>query len=89
MVHNSQSFLLDVFALDIQRARDHGLATYGIQRDDFELEDLGNDFSSFGRKGEKLRRIYRSTWRMDAIVGVMAEPPVGNSILGEVGTNLM
>ena len=36
-MNGGDSFIFDVFALDIQRGRDHGLVTWGQIREDFEI----------------------------------------------------
>ena len=68
---NGVSFLIDILSLDIQRGRDHGLLSYGGMRDDFDLSDLGTDFSSFGPLADDLKDLYGDTNNMDLIIGIM------------------
>lgn len=82
----------DLFAIDVQRGRDHGVAPYykyylsckGVTVNDWR--DLRHDFS--GEHLDMLKLIYESVFDMDLVTGVMMEKKV-NRIMGAVGRCIM
>ncbi len=82
---------MDLVSLDIQRGRDHGLPTYGQMRQALSMTELP-DFSTFtatqGQK-QKLDEFYTHPNNLDLFLGILGEPDVANSALGEVGTQVV
>lgn len=81
----------DLYSRNIQRNRDHELPTYGQIRDEFGLDSIDDNFVGFlgNDKDAELEDIYESPDNMDLWVGIIAEPRVNNSILGDVGTKIV
>ncbi|XP_039283319.1 peroxidase [Nilaparvata lugens] len=79
-------FGLDLFALNIQRGRDHGLPPYNDWREVCALpravswEDLARYIDT--QSVQKLRSIYGSVDEIDLFSGAVAEKPTGSAILG-------
>jgi len=74
----------DLFALNVQRGRDHGLASYNQARRSLGLKRRGrySAISSDRQVNATLASLYRSVDDIDAWVGVLAEHPVRGSLLG-------
>ena len=79
-----------VYSMDIQRGRDHGLPTYGVVAEELGLGAV-NAFAGFTDDSTingKLEELYGNPNQLDLIVGIFAEKPKANSILGKVGTHI-
>jgi len=74
----------DLAALNIQRGRDHGLATYYEARIIFGLEPPRSfaDITSNAQVAARLERLYGQVKKVDLWVGGLAEDHVGGSQLG-------
>lgn len=76
---------MDLVALNIQRARDHGIPGYNTLRELCGLS-RARSFSDFNqmsqRNSQKLSRMYRSVDDVDLFVGMLSEFPQSDSILG-------
>ena len=77
-------FKTDLFSLNVQRGRDHQLPSYNGARAALNLPPK-TDFTDF----PKLEAFYNHPNDIDLWVGILGEPRVGNSILGEVGTRIV
>lgn len=76
----------DLTALNIQRGRDHGLASYNDAREAFGLSRVNSftDISSVSDVVADLQDIYNSVDEIDLWIGGLAEDPVSGSQLGEL-----
>ena len=76
---------IDVCAMDIQRGRDRGLTDYNSVRVELGLERHLNwsDLTSDENISQQLSEIFDDIDKMDAIIGVLSEPRLANSTLGE------
>jgi hypothetical protein len=83
---------LDLMALDIQRARDHGMASYNDMREAFGLKPVKNFRQITKNKvyQQQLKKLYGSVDAIDAFVGMLSEDhrhgsvgPLANAILRE------
>jgi len=86
-----KTVLVDVISLDVQRGRDHGLPTYGQIREDLAQYGISpissfDGFTPDAAKNQQLEDLYGTPNNMDLIIGILGEPNVENSNLGEVGT---
>ncbi|XP_055955632.1 peroxidase-like protein 3 [Patella vulgata] len=74
---------LDLFSLNIQRGRDHGLGSFNDYRRECNLQPA-TSFSSdiFGSCSQSLKDVYASVDDIDLFVGGMCEPPEEDAILG-------
>jgi hypothetical protein len=75
---------LDLFATDIQRARDHGLADYNSMRAAYGLPVLSTfaDVTSDPALQVKLHALYGDVNNMDALVGMLAEDHLPDAAVG-------
>ena len=81
------NFGMDLMALNIQRGRDHGLATYGDLRDICGLQRAKSfddipDHQISQQIVQRLRQVYRSVDDIDLFVGGLAERPRRGTLLG-------
>ncbi|XP_047500198.1 chorion peroxidase-like [Penaeus chinensis] len=79
-------FGLDLVALNIQRGRDHGIASYTAIRNSCELSPV-HDFSDLSGKMDddviaKLKDVYRHVDDIDLFIGGMAEHPIEGGVVG-------
>ncbi|NP_001164313.1 peroxidase precursor [Tribolium castaneum] len=80
------AFGFDIFSLDIQRGRDHGLPPYTSYRtlcglpEVSQFKDLSDVMSP--EVIESLSRVYNSPRDIDLIAGGIAEKPAGDSLFG-------
>ena len=76
----------DLASLNIQRARDHGIADYNTVREAYGLPRNENfsDISSDSEVQRRLKEAYGTTENIDVWVGGLAEYPKGDSMLGEL-----
>ena len=76
----------DLASLNIQRGRDHGLASYNDARRDLGLEPAADfsDVSSDPATAAALAGAYESVEDIDLWVGGLAEDPVPGSMVGEL-----
>lgn len=76
---------MDLASINIQRGRDHGLPDLNTLRESFGLKP----FSSFEELtgdpilADKLKSVYPKIENVDPWVGMLCEPPVENSAVGE------
>ncbi|KAK3881472.1 hypothetical protein Pcinc_014084 [Petrolisthes cinctipes] len=86
LFRGSQSFGLDLVALNIQRGRDHGLASYITVREacGFSRVATFDDLVPFmvSKSLESLRKIYKRVEDIELFVGGVSEKPVAG---GQVG----
>lgn len=78
---------LDLFSLNIQRARDHGLASYNDCRVYYGLSRV-NTFEEINPDPEIARRLrlaYQTPDNVELFVGIIAEVPVSGGVVGELG----
>ena len=76
----------DLFAINLQRARLHGLADYNTIRESFGLQKVSNfaDITSDGELQDKLEDIYEGDVNnIDAFVGLLAEDHLDGAAVGE------
>ena len=90
---NNRSFRLDLFSLNIQRGRDHGLSGYNQVRRSFGLRPVRN-FSEIIPADDietsiKLEHTYGSPEKLDLWVGILAEKAVDGGIMGELGAKII
>ena len=78
---------LDLCALDIIRARDHGIPDYNSIREEIGLLPV-MEFDEINSDQEVIRRLsqtYRNVNELDPIIGILAEEHLEDSTLGETG----
>ncbi len=82
---------LDLGSLNIQRARDHGIASYNDMREALGLERKASfdDISSDPQVNARLASVYVSVDDIDAWVGGLAEDPVGGGQVGELFSTVL
>ncbi len=76
----------DLFAINLQRARLHGLADYNTIRESFGLQKVSSfaDITSDGELQTKLEEIYEGDVNnIDAFVGLLAEDHLDGAAVGE------
>ena len=75
----------DLFALNIQRGRDHGLSDYNTIRESFGLARVTrfSDITSDLDNQEALEELYGDVDNIDAFVGMLAEDHVPGGSVGE------
>jgi hypothetical protein len=75
---------LDLFATDIQRARDHGLADYNSMRAAYGLPVLNSfaEVTSDPVLQSKLQDLYGDVNNMDALIGMLAEDHLPGAAVG-------
>ncbi|XP_063594720.1 chorion peroxidase-like [Penaeus indicus] len=79
-------FGLDLVALNLQRGRDHGIASYTAVRNSCELSPI-RDFDDLSGKMDddviaKLKDVYRHVDDIDLFIGGMAEHPMEGGVVG-------
>ena len=77
---------LDLAAINIQRGRDLGVASYNDLREALGLERAESfaDVTSDAELAQTLESLYGDVDLLDAWVGGLAEDPFGNGLLGEL-----
>lgn len=82
---------LDLAALNIQRGRDMGVASYNDLREALGLSraEKFSDITSDTTLAAKLKEAYGDTDLLDAWIGGLAEDPHGKGLLGETFTIVM
>lgn len=81
----------DLASLNIQRGRDHGLASYTAVRRELGLK-APRRFSGITPDRdlqERLASVYTSVDQIDLWVGILAEPPVRDAMLGETAVTIL
>ena len=75
---------MDMCAIDINRARDHGMPDYNTMRSAFSLNPISNwsEITSNSSLVEKLDSVYSSPNEADVYIGMLAEDHLENSSLG-------
>lgn len=76
---------MDLASINIQRGRDHGLPDLNTLRKSFGLKPF-SDFQELSRDvdlAEKLKSVYHTIDKVDPWVGMLCEPPVEDSAVGE------
>ena len=75
---------MDMCAIDINRARDHGMPDYNTMRVAFSLDPISNwsEITSDSDLVAKLDSVYTSPDEADVFIGMMAEDHLDNSSLG-------
>ena len=82
---------LDLFSLNLQRGRDHGLLDYNSIRSALGLQsytqfsDITNDVDTVDR----LSTTYVELGNIDPWVGILCETPNSDGVLGEVGSTIV
>ncbi|MEL7428911.1 MAG: peroxidase family protein, partial [Pseudomonadota bacterium] len=82
---------MDLASLNIQRGRDHNIATYNEMREAMgyhRIESFDDPVFQDG-VGERLAQVYDSPDEIDLWVGGLAEKQLGNSMLGETFTAIV
>jgi hypothetical protein len=81
----------DLAALNIQRGRDHGIASYNDSREAMGLHRITrfDDPVFKGDSGQRLASVYSSPDDVDLWVGGLAENPQGDSLFGATFTNVL
>ena len=82
---------LDLAAVNMQRGRDHGVASYNDTREALGLKRIESfdDPIWQGDFGKKLAEVYASPDQVDLWVGGLAEQAVGDSTTGETFTTIL
>lgn len=79
--------MLDLYSLNIQRAKDHGLPSYNTIREAYGLKPI-KEFSEIVKDQTialELDFIYLSPDDCDAWVGIIAEDSFDGGVLGQLG----
>jgi len=75
----------DLLAMHIQRGRDHGIAPYVKWReycDPTRAAGLFSDLADLTISTRTLQELYEHVEDIDLLVGALAEPPVGDALVG-------
>ena len=82
---------MDLAAIDIQRARDHGLADYNTMRQDFGLAKVTTfaQITADTTVQAKLQSLYGSVDNIDAFVGTLAEDHLPGSSVGPLTSAML
>jgi peroxidase len=82
---------LDLAALNIDRGRDLGVASYNDLREALGLQRAANfsDITSDATLAAQLASIYGSVDQVDAWIGGLAEDPSGSGIVGELFATIL
>src|SRR6476660_1951774 len=82
---------MDLAAIDIQRARDHGLADYHTMRQDFGLAKVTTfaQITPDSAVQSKLQSLYGSVNNIDAFVGTLAEDHLPGSSVGPLTSAML
>src|SRR6476660_8057125 len=82
---------MDLAAIDIQRARDHGLADYHTMRQDFGLAKVTTfaQITADATVQAKLQSLYGSVDNIDAFVGTLAEDHLPGSSVGPLTSAML
>jgi peroxidase len=82
---------LDLAALNIERGRDLGVASYNDLREALGLQRAANfsDITSDATLAAQLASIYGSVDQVDAWIGGLAEDPSGSGIVGELFATIL
>jgi hypothetical protein len=81
----------DLASLNIQRGRDHGFAGYNAVRRELGLKAVRkfSDITPDRALQSRLASVYASVDQIDLWVGVLAEPPVRDALLGETAVTIL
>lgn len=86
LIENSTSrdVFFDLFSLNVQRGRDHGLPFYNELRKEFSLKPFRSfrEFTNNPQLAYQLERIYGHPDRMELWVGIISEPKIEGAVLG-------
>lgn len=90
---NNREIKLDLYSLNLQRGRDHGLPSYNDVRAAFNLPKVTN-FAQFLPANEvaianKLKSVYVTPDNIELFVGIISEKPLANAVLGELGVQVV
>lgn len=87
----NREFKLDLYSLNIQRGRDHGLPSFNNARKAVGLKKLKyfSDLTSDAEVVKRLEQVYDSIDDVDMIVGIFAEDPVSQGVSGELGAKII
>lgn len=82
---------MDLFALNLQRARDHGICSLQQARQQLGLSTTLTFSDIFGNldKANKLRTAYGSLDKVDLWLGIIGEKNLVGSDLGELGNRIV
>ena len=89
--------MVDLFSLNIQRQRDHGMVGYNTMRKHYNLKPIRDSYKEITddrESGEALDKVYdgyndSKNYEADLWVGIACEKPVWGGVMGEVGANLV
>jgi len=81
----------DLASLNIQRGRDHGFAPYNAVRRDLKLRPARSFADITPDRGlqKRLGSVYASVEQVDLWVGLLAEPPLRDALLGETAVTIL
>ena len=81
----------DLASLNIQRGRDHGLAGYNTVRRQLGLKPVRkfSDITPDRDLQKRLESVYATVDQIDLWVGVLAEPPMRDALLGETAVTIL
>ena len=88
---NNSQIKLDLYSMNIQRGRDHGLPTYNKVRQAYGLSTL-TSFSqlvSDPQIAQNLQTAYGNINKLDLVVGIFAEDSVTGGVLGKLGARIV
>jgi len=76
---------MDLASINIQRGRDHGLPDLNTLRESFGLKPFSSFTELTGDEAlaEKLQSVYQDVEKVDPWVGMLCEPPLEGSAVGE------
>ena len=82
---------LDLASLNIQRGRDHGIASFNDAREEMGLKRITSfkDPIFKNDSGERLASVYKSPDGIDLWVGGLAENPKGDGLFGSTFTGVL
>ena len=82
---------LDLYALNLQRDSDHGIPNLNVVREEYGLRKLSsfNQLVSDGERAERLKEVYNSPDECDMWIGIIAEDPMRDGVVGELGGTII
>ena len=83
--------LMDLYALNVQRARDHGLEKYNTMRVHYGLRPLKSfeELTGDTRRAKIIADYYHDINNVDPWVGILNEKSLPGAIVGELGAEII
>lgn len=82
---------MDLYALNVQRARDHGLEKFNYLRVHYGFPEIKSFSELTGEveRAKKLEEFYHDINNLDFWVGILNEKSLPGAIIGELGAHII